>query len=535
MTALTLLQSLLMTGAPFLLGAWLARRMRLRWQPFLLGMLCFGASQVVHLPLVALFQHFVTARSAGLYALGLGLLAGLCEEPARYLFMRLWLRPRDTGPAILFGAGHGGLECALLGLAVFAALVRSLAEPAPAVGWMPLVSLAERAMAMLFHIAMSVLVLRALTGWGLAALAAAVALHAALDAGAVYATLRGVPVLQVEGLVACFAVVSGVFLAAQRPRPAVAPPCVELPPETSVVVRGLGRSFGERVAVEDLSFEARRGEIFGLLGPNGAGKTTALRMLCGLIPPTRGEAWVNGYHVGSQNEQIRRSIGLLPETPGLFPRLTARENLEVYARLYAVENVEEPMEHYLRLLSLWERRDDRVERFSKGMAHKLAIARCLLHGPRVVFLDEPTSTLDPESACVVREFILELKQRGCTVFLTTHNLDEADRLCDRVAVLRQRLLGLDTPQALRRTLFGTRVGVRVVATTPEVGRELGRLEWVRQVEVEADRYVLDVDDPERNNPALVRRLLELGVEVTYVEELRPGLEDVYFRLIREDR
>src|SRR3990170_8279445 len=190
----------------------------------------------------------------------------------------------------------------------------------------------------------------------------------------------------------------------------------------------LTRRFEATLAVDRLTLQVHDGEIFGFLGPYGAGKTTTLRMLSALIAPTAGTARVAGYALGEQDQDIRRRVGILTESPGLYDRLSAAYNLEFFAGLYEVDDIHGQVERYLRLLGLWERRHEAAGTFSKGMRQKLAVARALLHQPRVLFLDEPTSGLDPEAAHLVREFIADLKKEGRTIFLCTHNLDEADRL-----------------------------------------------------------------------------------------------------------
>src|SRR5690554_6877577 len=219
----------------------------------------------------------------------------------------------------------------------------------------------------------------------------------------------------------------------------------------------LTKQFGDLTAVEDLSIHVREGEVFGFLGPNGAGKTTTVRMLTSLISPTRGTATINGYRLGQQDTDIRRTVGILTETPGMYDNLSAEFNLMIFANLYEVKDPAGQVEKYLRMLGLWERRFDAAGTFSKGMKQKLAIARALLHEPRIIFLDEPTAGLDPEAALLVRDFIMELKKQGRTIFLCTHNLDEADRLCDRIGVFKTRLLVMDTPANLRSQLFGRKV------------------------------------------------------------------------------
>jgi ABC-2 type transport system ATP-binding protein len=208
-----------------------------------------------------------------------------------------------------------------------------------------------------------------------------------------------------------------------------------------IETKGLTKKFGEILAVDRLSIEVEEGEVFGFLGPNGAGKTTTIRMLSALIAPTQGESRVAGYEIGKENYEIRKRVGILTESPGLYDRLSAERNLEFFAHLYEVDDVAGQVEKYLRMLGLWDRRQDEAGTFSKGMRQKLVIARALLHEPKVLLLDEPTSGLDPEAAKLVREFIGGLKREGRTIFMCTHNLDEADRLCDRIAFFNPSITG----------------------------------------------------------------------------------------------
>ena len=200
-----------------------------------------------------------------------------------------------------------------------------------------------------------------------------------------------------------------------------------------------------------MTLELAPGEVFGLLGPNGAGKTTTVRLLTSLIAPTEGRAWVDGFEVTADADAVRARIGILTETPGLYDRLTAIQNLDFFARLHGLDPTTraERIERFLRLFELWDRRDDLAGTFSKGMKQKLAIARALIHEPSVVFLDEPTAALDPEAAFVVREAIASLRGAGRTIVLCTHNLDEAERLCDRIGFVRGALLRVDSPARLR--------------------------------------------------------------------------------------
>ncbi len=295
----------------------------------------------------------------------------------------------------------------------------------------------------------------------------------------------------------------------------------------------LTKQFNGITAVEDLNLDIAAGEVFGLLGPNGAGKTTTVRLLTALIAPTAGRAIVNGYEIGRDDTAIRRSVGLLTETPGLYDRLSALQNLTFFARLYEVRDVPGQVEKYLRLLGLWERRHDLVGTFSKGMRQKLAICRALLHEPPLLFLDEPTSGLDPEAAHLVREFIETIKTQGRTIVLCTHNLDEADRLCDRIGVLKQRLLSVDTPAHLRQQLYGRKVVFHLRHLQPGFSALLQAHPAVRSVQSVGNKLVAEVADPETHNPDLIRALVQAGAELQFVGELRPSLEQVYFALMRE--
>ncbi|RME84650.1 MAG: ABC transporter ATP-binding protein [Caldilineae bacterium] len=284
-------------------------------------------------------------------------------------------------------------------------------------------------------------------------------------------------------------------------------------------------------AVENLSIDVRRGEVFGFLGPNGAGKTTTIRMLACLIRPTSGEALVNGYRVGEDNDAIRRSVGILTETPGMYDNLSAAYNLSIFARLYGVDDADAQVEKYLRMLGLWERRHDEVGEFSKGMRQKLALARALIHEPEILFLDEPTAGLDPEAARLVRAFISDLRGQGRTIFLCTHNLDEADRLCDRIAVFKTRLLVVDTPTNLRRKLFGRQVVFHLRALSPGLVDRVMGLPFVHHAESIDNKLLVRLADPETHNPDIIRALVEAGADIQFVGELRYSLEDVYLQLV----
>ncbi len=296
--------------------------------------------------------------------------------------------------------------------------------------------------------------------------------------------------------------------------------------------KDLTKRFDETLAVDRLNLDVQEGEVFGFLGPNGAGKTTTIRMLTCLIAPTAGEATINGYAVGKQNTEIRQTVGILTETPGMYDNLSARTNLNIYANLYDVKDVSGQVEKYLRMLGLWERRNDAAGTFSKGMKQKLAIARALLHEPRILFLDEPTSALDPEAARLVRDFIAELSKEGRTIFLCTHNLDEADRLCDRIAVFKTHLLVIGTPNQLRSQIFGRKVVFHLQRAEETHASEVKRLPYVQEARLLDGKLLVTLDNPEEQNPEIIRTLVKAGANIQFVGELRHSLEDVYLKLVK---
>jgi ABC-2 type transport system ATP-binding protein len=299
-----------------------------------------------------------------------------------------------------------------------------------------------------------------------------------------------------------------------------------------IITENLTKRFKTNLAVDDLNLEIKEGEVFGFLGPNGAGKTTTVRMLCSLISPTNGRAWVNGLEIGKQDTKIRKTVGILTETPGMYDNLSAEYNLRIYAQLYGVDDPEGQVEKYLRMLGLWERRFEEAGMFSKGMRQKLAIARALLHEPRILFLDEPTSGLDPEAARLVRDFITELRMQGRTIFMCTHNLDEADRLCDRIGVFKTRLLVLDSPANLRSQVFGRKIVFHLKEASPSFLSVVGQHSSVREPKIIDNKLLITLDNPELHNPEIIQSLVQAGAQIQFVGELRHSLEDVYLQLVK---
>ena len=299
-----------------------------------------------------------------------------------------------------------------------------------------------------------------------------------------------------------------------------------------IEARGLGRRYGSRLALDAVSFAVSRGEIVALLGPNGAGKTTTLRILAGLIAPTTGSVVIDGVQLTrSTGSALRSRIGLLTETPGLWDRLTVRENLRTYAPLRACAS-RTVVDSSIDTFGLAEHASARAAELSKGLRQKVAFARSLLHDPGVLLLDEPTSGLDPEVTRSVRRMLEERRSRGCAILVSTHNLDEAERLADRVAVLHTRLLAIDRPATLRQRITTGRVIVRV-AGDPAAG-----LDTARRIDphasIEGGALILTLNRPERETPALVRALVSARLDVIEIRSEVPALEDVYLRLM-EDR
>ena len=304
-----------------------------------------------------------------------------------------------------------------------------------------------------------------------------------------------------------------------------------------IVVEGLRKDFRALTAVHDMSFTVGDGEIFGLLGPNGAGKTTTVRMLAGLISPTAGTAIVNGHPLGESTQQIRAFTGILTESPGLHDKLTARQNLAYYGRLYGLHGAKlrDAVRRYLDVVEMSEHADRRVGGFSKGMRQKIAIARALLHEPEVIYLDEPTSGLDPSAAKHIRDFIATLRGLGRSIVVCTHNLDEAERLCDRIGIMRGTLLRVDTPAGLRR--HGRTATVRVElngARGPEsfISR-LADLSYVSGVQAHDNALVVEMADPPHETPDLVAELVAAGARITSVVEEAQTLEEAYLALVGE--
>ncbi len=309
-----------------------------------------------------------------------------------------------------------------------------------------------------------------------------------------------------------------------------------------IEVRNLTKRFGELTAVDGLSLDVAEGEVLGLLGPNGAGKTTTVRMLCCLISKSSGEARVGGYDTGNPADalKIRRLIGFVSDNVGLYEDLSAHQNLNFYGRLYGCPEPQrgQRIQQLLTMLGLWEKRNDAAGTFSKGMKQKLAIARALVHEPRVLFLDEPTANLDPESSRTVRDFILELKRDRRTIVLNTHNLAEAQKICDRIAILNTRLVAAGTPEELERSVGRRRLLVRLDDIDRIRDAALVAVSAVlpaAEVSIAGDTLAITAQDPDGASPAVVEALVRAGARIRSAGVAGSSLDDAYLTLVGRGR
>lgn len=302
-------------------------------------------------------------------------------------------------------------------------------------------------------------------------------------------------------------------------------------PGAAIESHGLHKRFGDRVAVEGLTFSVEQGEVFGLLGPNGAGKTTTVRMLTGLLQPTGGEARVFGHDVRVDGERLRRDVGLLTEQPGLYDRLTARENLRFFIKLNELdERTAWPRaQRYLERFGLAGREDEPAGSYSKGMRQKLAIVRAIVHEPKVIFLDEPTSGLDPESARTVRDAVAELAAEGRTIVLCSHNLPEVERLCGRIGVVKGRLLAVSAVRDLRRS--GVAVEVQVSGEAAAFGALVGAMPFKPGVLTEGNMLRVMLER-EEDVPEVIAALAKAGARIHAAVRNERPLEEVYLDLMK---
>jgi ABC-2 type transport system ATP-binding protein len=308
---------------------------------------------------------------------------------------------------------------------------------------------------------------------------------------------------------------------------------------SSIQAAGLSKSFGALKAVDGLSFEVGAGEIFGLLGPNGSGKTTTVRLLSSLIAPSGGSAKVAGFDIVKDALKVREAVGVLTENPGIYDRLSAQENIEFFAEAYGLKDKVERdkrIRELLEFFDLWERRGDKAGTFSKGMRQKLAIAKAVVHRPEVLFLDEPSSGLDPKAAKDIRDLMEDMSRREKhAIVLCTHNLEEAERLCSRVMIIRKGVpLAMGSVEDLRRKLHGApELEVGVMDASEELLKKAERLNGVKAVTLSGGALIFSLDDPEVETPNIVAGLVKTGARVKSVNVLHSTLEDTYLELTKE--
>ena len=310
-----------------------------------------------------------------------------------------------------------------------------------------------------------------------------------------------------------------------------------------IEVYNLTRKFGKLKAVDHLTFDSREGEIFGILGPNGAGKTTTLRLLASLILPSEGSANIGGYNITTESLKVRERVGILTENPSLYERLTAYENMDFFAEAYGLSNAREKKERIRELLEffqLWERRYNKVATFSKGMKQKLAIARTLIHKPPILFLDEPTASLDPESSKNIRELIATLsKNERHTVLLSTHRLEDAEKLCSRVMIINHgKRVFVGTPNELQDNMTAPpKLHIALTKVTQKVVNTLKADKHVRDIIVDeaAASLLITIDDAPIVTPEIIKKLVYAGGLILSVSLLRPSLEEAYLKLVTEEQ
>ncbi len=310
-------------------------------------------------------------------------------------------------------------------------------------------------------------------------------------------------------------------------------------PDPIIRTEHLSRYFGAVKAVNDLTLEVPPGIIFGFLGPNGAGKTTTINLLLGLIKPTQGHASVLGFDVVRQANEIRSHCGVLLEFSGLYERMSAEDNLDLYGRINNVSAAERRTrtQQLLEHLNLWERRKDRVLAWSRGMKQKLAIARALFHHPQVIFLDEPTAGLDPVSAAELQKDLAKLAAyEGATVFLNTHNLMEAENLCAHVGIIKAgRLIAVGNPEDLRNRNMSTKVEIVGRGFTKSMVDLMCKLPEVAKVDFDPNRIEIELREEESRNAPLVSLVVQNGGEVEDIKRGKSSLEEVFLTLMKEER
>jgi len=304
--------------------------------------------------------------------------------------------------------------------------------------------------------------------------------------------------------------------------------------DSIIRVNDLTKSYGPTLAVDHISFDVKGGEVFGFLGPNGAGKTTTIRMMVGLTQPSSGTAWIDGHDVTKEPVEVKKTIGLVPETSNLYGELTSLENLIYQAELYGVAR-KERKDRALQLLeefSLKEHREKSFQTLSRGLKRRLTIAAALIHHPKILFLDEPTTGLDVMSARGLRKLILESKKKGLTIFLTTHYIPEAETLCDRIAVVVQgKIRIIDTPENIKAQVKETEIlEIRLDRVPKDLTGLFLSFNGVEKVSIDENRVRFHTRRLDQVVPPIIRSLEEHGAKIESINTLSPSLEDAFVKL-----
>lgn len=301
-----------------------------------------------------------------------------------------------------------------------------------------------------------------------------------------------------------------------------------------VEVQNIVKSYNEIKAVDGVEFKVKKGEIFGFLGPNGAGKTTTIRMLTGIIKPDSGKAYIMGFDIQKEPLKAKEHLGVVPETSNAYVDLSAWQNLILTADLYGVpkQDAEIRANALLKDFNLIERKDDKVKSFSKGMKQRLILAMALVNDPQLLFLDEPTSGLDVQSSILIRKMLLQLREKGKTILLTTHNLEEANNLCERVAIINQgKIAAIDTPENLKKMIKKLNA-IEVTFDGPIQVPDLSSLPEIQEIKKTGDKFILNTDDVNKLIFAVTEYSKSKGIKIVALNTLVPSLEEVFIELTR---
>ena len=304
--------------------------------------------------------------------------------------------------------------------------------------------------------------------------------------------------------------------------------------EYAIQVSNLTKRYDELVAVDHINFTVNQKEIFGFLGPNGAGKTTTIRMLTGISTPAEGTAKIMGYDIQRQNIEAKEQMGIVPDISNVYNELSAWDNLIFTGKLYDMPSDfrASRAEELLKLFGLYERRGEKVQGFSRGMKRRICIAMALMNKASIIFLDEPTSGLDVQSVLIIRDLIRKLNQEGLTIFITTHNIEEASQMCDRVAIINQgKIAAIDTPEKLKRTVVSLQsVEIAFETTPPDAAMKLGQLPEVSEVVKEGDKFRLFTGNPSAVLEAAWRYAQSNNLKPITINTIGPSLEDVFVKI-----